>query len=58
MSQYPEYYYTYSPQQYQVQQVQGVVGTVIAVATMVALGAWAFSLARKAVKGEEVKYPL
>jgi hypothetical protein len=26
MSQYPEYYYTYSPQQYQVQQVQGVVG--------------------------------
>jgi hypothetical protein len=58
MSQYPVYYYAYSPQQYQVQQVQGVVGTVIAVATMVALGAWAFSLARKAVKGEEVKYPL
>jgi len=58
MNQYPEYYYTYSPQQYQVQQVQGVVGTVIAVATMVAIGAWAFSAARKAFKGEEVKYPL
>ena len=58
MSQYPEYYYTYSPQQYQAQQVQGVVGTVIAVATMVALGAWAFSIVKKAVKGEEVKYPL
>jgi hypothetical protein len=58
MNQYPDYYYTYSPQQYQVQQVQGVVGTVIAVATMVALGAWAFSAVKKAAKGEEVKYPL
>ena len=58
MSQYPVYSYTYSPQQYQAQQVQGVVGTVIAVAMMVALGAWAFSLVKKAAKGEEVKYPL
>jgi hypothetical protein len=55
MSQYPVYYYTYSPQQYQVQQVQGVVGTLMGVAILVAMGAWAFSLVKKAVKGEEVK---
>jgi hypothetical protein len=58
MNQYPAYYGTYSPAQYQVQQIQGVVGTVIAVAMMVAVGAWAFSTVKKAVKGEEVKYPL
>lgn len=58
MSQYPEYYYTYSPLQYQIQQVQGVVGTLMGVAILVAMGAWAFSLVKKAAKGEEVKYPL
>ena len=58
MNQYPEYYYTYSPQQYQVQQVQGMLGTLMGVAMLVAMGAWAFSLVRKALKGEEVKYPL
>jgi hypothetical protein len=58
MSQYPEYYYTYSLEQYQVQQVQGIVGTLMGVAMLVAMGAWAFSLVKKSLKGEEVKYPL
>jgi len=58
MSQYPVYYYVYSSDQYQVQQVQGLVGTLMGVVMLVAMGAWAFSLVKKAVKGEEVKYPL
>jgi hypothetical protein len=28
------------------------------VAILVAMGAWALSLVKKAIKGEEVKYPL
>ena len=31
---------------------------VAGVAMMVALGAWAFSMVKKAFKGEEVKFPL
>ena len=54
MNQYPQPYYIYYPAEYQVQQVQAFIG----VAMAVAMGAWAFSLARKALKGEEVKYPL
>lgn len=54
MNPYPPEYYVYSPLEYQVQQVQAFIG----IAMAVAMGAWAFSLARKALKGEEVKYPL
>lgn len=32
--------------------------TVMAVMMAVAMGAWAFSLVKKAVKGEEVAFPL
>ena len=59
MSQYPqEYNYGYSPAQYQAMQWQGLLGTLMGVAILVAMGAWALSLVKKAIKGEEVKYPL
>ena len=57
MSQYPEEYY-YSPAQYEVMQWQGILGTLMGIAILVAMAAWAFSLVRKAFKGEEVKVPL
>ena len=56
MIQYPEDYY--SPAQYQAMQWQGIMGTLMGVAMLVAMGAWAFSVVKKAVKGEEVKFPL
>jgi len=59
MSQYPqEYDYVYSPAQYQAMQWQGVLGTLMGVAILVAMGAWALSLVKNAIKGEEVKSPL
>ena len=58
MNEYPQQYYVYSPAQYQAMQWQGILGTLMGVAILVAMGAWAFSLVKKAFKGEEVKYPL
>jgi len=59
MSQNPqEYDYVYSPAQYQAMQWQGLLGTLMGVVILVAMGAWALSLVKKAIKGEEVKYPL
>jgi hypothetical protein len=59
MNQYPQgYYYGYTPVQYQVQQWQGLIGTLMGMAMLVAMGAWAFSQVKKAVKGEEVSFPL
>ena len=57
MNQYPQEYY-YSPAEYQAMQWQGILGTLMGVVMLVAMGAWAFSQVRKAFKGEEVKYPL
>jgi hypothetical protein len=57
MTQYPNDYY-YSPAQYQALQWQGILDAVIGVAIMVAMAAWAFSLVKKAFKGDEVKFPL
>ena len=57
MSQYPQEYY-YSPAQYEVMQWQGILGTLMGIAILVAMSAWALSLVRKAFKGEEVKFPL
>ena len=57
MSQYPQEYY-YAPAQYQAMQWQGILDAIIGVAIMVAMAAWAFSLVKKAFKGEEVKFPL
>ena len=58
MSPYSEEYYVYSPAQYQAMQVQGIMGTLMGVVMLVAMGAWAFSLVKKSLKGEEVKFPL
>jgi uncharacterized membrane protein len=58
MTQYPVQYPEYSTYEYQVVQWQGIVGTLMSVAMLVAMGAWAFSLVKKAFKGEEVKFPL
>ena len=44
--------------QYQAMQWQGLLGTLMGVAMLVAMAAWAFSLVKKAFKGEEVKFPL
>ena len=60
---YPEQYPmdspVYYPAQYQTMQVlEGTMGTVMSVIILVALGAWAFSLVKKAIKGEEVEFPL
>ena len=57
MSQYPQEYY-YAPAQYQAMQWQGILGTLMGVVMLVAMVAWAFSLVKKAFKGEEVKFPL
>jgi hypothetical protein len=58
MNQYPQEYYIYSQAQYQAAQWQGVLGTLMGVAMLVAMAAWAFSLVKKSLKGEEVKFPL
>ncbi len=56
MNQYPpEAYYPY---EYQVQQWQGAVGTIMGVIMLVGMAAWGFSVVKKALKGEEVKFPL
>ena len=58
MSQYPIEYQNFSPNQYQAAQWQGLVGTLMGVVMLIAMGAWALSLVKKAFKGEEVKFPL
>ncbi len=59
MSQYPQQYQGYySTVQYQPLFWTAVLEGLIGVTVLVALGAWAFSLARKAFKGEEVEFPL
>ena len=58
MNEYPQQYCVYSPAQYQAMQWQGTVGTLMGVVMLIAMGAWALSLVKKAFKGEEVKFPL
>ncbi len=58
MNEYPQEYDPYYPYQYQAMQWQGIVGTLMGVVMLVAMGAWAFSLVKKSFKGEEVKFPL
>ena len=58
MSPYSEEYYVYSPAQYQAMQVQGILGTLMGIAVLIAMAAWAFSQVKKSLKGEEVKFPL
>jgi len=53
MNEYPQQY-EYYPAEFQPMFWQALVAGVIDLAIMVALGAWALSLAKKAFKGEEV----
>ena len=48
MSQYPSEYYNYYSVRVPGPQWQGLIGTLIGVAMLVAMGAWAFSLVKKA----------
>jgi len=58
MSEYPQEYYGYYPSQYQPMFWEAAFTALIGIAILVAVGAWAFSLVRKAFKGEEVEFPL
>lgn len=58
MNGYPKEYISYYPMSYQAEQWQGILGTLMGVAVLVAVGAWALSVARKALKGEDVEFPL
>ena len=54
MSYQPQQYYSYYPAEYQPQFWQALVAGVIDIVIMIALGAWALSLVKKAFRGEEV----
>jgi len=54
----PQEYNQYYPSEYQPQFWQAVFSSLISIAMLIAVGAWALSLVRKAVKGEEVEFPL
>jgi hypothetical protein len=63
MSQYPQQYdpqpYSYYPATYYwASQLQDLLPVVVGIAMMVAVGAWALSVVKKAFRGEEVKFPL
>ncbi|MFC1991500.1 cytosine permease [Chloroflexota bacterium] len=59
MSDYlPQQYYGYNQTEYQPQFWQAAFSGMVSIAMMIAVGAWAFSLVRKAAKGEEVEFPL
>jgi len=55
MSQYPQQYYGYYPAEYQPMFWQALMAGVIDLIILVALGAWAFSLVKKSLRGEEVE---
>jgi len=54
MNYQPQQYYSYYPTEYQPQFWQALVAGMIDIVIMIALGAWALSLAKKAFRGEEV----
>ena len=58
MNEYLPQYHPYTTMQYQALQWEGILGGLMGVLMLVALAAWAFSLVKKAFKGEEVKFPL
>ena len=55
MTYIPQQYYVYYPADYQPQFWQAIVAGAIDIAIMVAIGAWALSLVKKAFRGEEVE---
>ena len=50
MNQYPQEYYVLLSGQYQAMQWQGILGTLMGVVMLVAMGAWAFSLVKKSLR--------
>ena len=54
----PQQYYGYYPEQYEPMFWQSVFTGLVGIAILVAMGAWSLSLVRKAIKGEEVEFPL
>ncbi|MDD5039449.1 MAG: cytosine permease [Dehalococcoidales bacterium] len=54
----PQQYYRYNPSEYQTQFWQAAFSGIVGIAMLIAVGAWAFSLVRKAFRGEEVEFPL
>ena len=54
MSYQPQQYYSNYPAEYQPQLWQAMIAGIIDLVIVIALGAWAFSLVKKALKGEEV----
>ncbi len=59
MTLYPQQYQGYYPTaQYQPLFWTAVLEGLIGFTVLAAMGAWAFSLVRKAFRGEEVKFPL
>ena len=59
MSSYlPQQDYGHYPSEYQPMFWQAAFTGLIGIAILVAMGAWALSLVRKALKGEEVEFPL
>jgi hypothetical protein len=59
VTQYPQQYQTsYYAAQYQPLFWTAVLEGLIGVTVLAAMAAWAFSLVRKAFKGEEVEFPL
>ena len=54
MSNQPQQYYSNYPAEYQPQFWQAMIAGIIDLVILVALGAWALSLVKKALKGEEV----
>ena len=51
----PQQYYYYNPAQYQPQFWQVLIAGAMDILILIALGAWVFSLMKKAFRGEEVK---
>jgi hypothetical protein len=55
MNYLPQQYYYYYPAQYQPQFWQALIAGAMDILILIALGAWVFSLMKKAFRGEEVK---
>ncbi len=58
MNQYALQTYYYPAASYWATQLQGLIPVVVEIAMIVAMGAWALSLVKKAFKGEKVEFPL
>lgn len=60
MNQYPQQYYGYYPAGYVYypEQWQTIFSILVGIPIVIAMGAWALSIAKKAFRGEEVEFPL